>query len=89
MNISLTLRPLTRWACAWMAAAASVHAADVPPPVHPAPFDTYQAWRDEPVADWRGSNARVEAAGGWRAYLRESQSDQPDADEHAHHDHHH
>lgn len=85
----LILRRLAQWACAWMAALASAHAADTPPAVTSTPFDTYRAWRDEPVADWRTSNERVEAAGGWRAYLRESQPDQPDTGEHAHHGHHH
>lgn len=77
--------------CACTLGLPPAHAEDAaqPTPVSPAvaPFDSYQAWRDTPVADWRETNARVEAAGGWRAYLRESQP--ADADDAAQHHHHH
>lgn len=50
------------------------------PPAAPAPelmapvfFQNYQAWRDEPLLDWRAVNDRVSEVGGWRTYLRESQ----------------
>lgn len=77
---------------AWLALSPLTHAAEsktVPAPLPAAlaaPFDQYQTFRDEPVRDWRETNARVREAGGWRAYLKESQ---PDAggtaqDPHAH-----
>ncbi|MFO7542148.1 MAG: hypothetical protein R6W97_04930 [Thiobacillus sp.] len=55
-----------------------------------APFNHYQAWRDEPLQDWREVNDRVGEVGGWRTYLREAQgemgNDQPG--HHGHHGHH-
>jgi hypothetical protein len=51
------------------------------PPAEPAqpalavPFDRYQNFRDEPVADWRKVNDRVNEIGGWRTYLREAYQD--------------
>lgn len=67
-----------------------------------APFTHYQAWRDEPVQDWRAANDRVGEIGGWRTYLRETHPDgggshdhgtpqpQPSAPGgHGHHGHHH
>lgn len=68
-------------ALAWMLAGPAAQAAEVPssePLREPAaPFDRYQGWRDTPLADWRETNDRVGAVGGWRTYLRESQ---PEAD---------
>jgi hypothetical protein len=65
------------WAYAWLLAVPAAQAADVPPPQTgrepAAPFDRYQGWRDTPPADWRETNHRVGAVGGWRTYLRESQ----------------
>lgn len=67
------------WACAWLVWLPSAHAAgenlaaktvQAAPVV---PFDRYQSWRDEPVADWRKANDRTGEIGGWRTYLRESQ----------------
>lgn len=55
-----------------------------------APFNTYQAWRDEPLQDWREANARVGEIGGWRTYLREAQpvGDGADQGRQGHHGHH-
>ncbi len=50
-----------------------------------APFDKYQNFRDEPVADWREANDRVGEIGGWRTYLREAQ--QQDSDGQSRHQH--
>lgn len=67
------------WACAWLVLAPAAQAAETPPAADPArpalatPFDQYQAWRDEPLGDWREVNRRVDEVGGWRTYLRESQ----------------
>lgn len=80
------LRRAAPWACAYALGLPSAQAGETPPEP-PAPFEAYQSWRDEPVADWRESNRRVEAAGGWRAYLRESRSGASDDDAHAHHGH--
>jgi len=41
------------------------------PPVRDA-FDGYRATNDQPVLDWRQSNAQVARIGGWRAYAREA-----------------
>lgn len=69
------------WACAWMLAGPAAHAATFPPPESgrepPTPFERYQGWREVPPGDWRETNDRVGAVGGWRTYLRESQ---PEAD---------
>jgi hypothetical protein len=51
-----------------------VQADTAPAQAVPAPFKQYQAWRDEPLQDWRQANQRVGEIGGWRTYLRESQS---------------
>lgn len=95
MNTIPTPRPLAHWACAFafaFALAAGRAAADAPLPVASVEtvtiFDTYQAWQDAPVADWRAANERVQAVGGWRTYLRESQGDTTGDDAHAHHHHH-
>lgn len=50
------------------------------------PFDQYQAWRDEPLQDWREANDRVEVVGGWRTYLREAQQEKDGAGT-GHHQH--
>lgn len=87
MNTIPTPRRLAHWACA-LALAAGYAQAETPEPAALAPpFDTYQRWRDAPVADWRAANERVHAAGGWRVYLRETQGDTAGDDPHAHHHH--
>lgn len=54
------------------------------------PFKHYQGWRDEPLQDWRQANQRVDAVGGWRTYLRESQPADAGAGQDSHnHDGHH
>ncbi len=50
-------------------------AAEPAPEALAAPFDKYQNFRDEPLADWRQANDRVNEVGGWRTYLREAQQD--------------
>jgi hypothetical protein len=73
------------------AQAAETQAAVEPvPPALASPFDRYQAWRDEPLRDWREANDRVGEIGGWRTYLRESQADgeQGEQGDHDHHGHH-
>ncbi|MFN3715972.1 MAG: hypothetical protein ACK4R8_04495 [Thiobacillus sp.] len=90
MNTIPTPRRLAHWACACALAAGLVHA-DVPTPAAAEaamPFDTYQAWRDTPIADWRALNDRVHAVGGWRAYLREAQDAAAGDDPHTHHHQH-
>jgi hypothetical protein len=76
--------------CAWLVLSPAAQAAEekpaAAPPTLAAPFDQYRNWRDEPVLDWRESNARVEAIGGWRSYLRESQQD-GSGTEHSRHGH--
>lgn len=61
-------RRLARCACLLLAGMAAPVWADTA-----TVFKHYQGWRDAPVADWRTANDRVGEAGGWRAYLRESQ----------------
>jgi len=95
MKTILTLRHSAHWACALVLAAGLAHAeASTPatpeqPTAVPAPFDTYQRWRDVPVADWRERNERVLAVGGWRTYLREAQGEGANGDAHAPHQHEH
>lgn len=86
LNISLR-RAASRASFGWAACACLMwlpvaQAADAPPPDQAAPgaFGRYQAWRDEPLLDWREANKRVGEAGGWRTYLRESQQGGGDAD---------
>lgn len=82
----VTHAQIIRWAAPWafaglaclpVAHAADTRAADEPVPssAPTAVFDRYQAWRDEPLRDWREANDRVGEVGGWRTYLRESQDD--------------
>lgn len=67
------------WVCAWLVwlpaahAAGEKSAAKAVQSAPAAPFDRYQAWRDEPLRDWREANDRTGEVGGWRTYLRESQ----------------
>lgn len=94
--LKLILRPpagmAATLACAAMLWAPAPRAAENATAVTPvvAPFNTYRAWRDEPLADWRAANRRVDEIGGWRTYLRESQPAGDDAgqDAHSHHGHH-
>lgn len=89
MNTRSIPRRRAHWACACALAAGLAHAG-APEPVTvaaPPPFDTYQAWRDPSVADWREANERVRAVGGWRTYLRESQDASAGDDAHAQHHH--
>ena len=75
--------PLFQLACLWAVSASAAQAAQ--PPSHetaaPAPFNTYQGWRDEPLQDWREANERVGEIGGWRTYLREAQPGGDTADD--------
>lgn len=84
--------PLLRLACFWAASVPAAQAVEPPSPEtpFPAPFNTYQSWRDEPLQDWRQANERVGEIGGWRTYLREAQPGDGTADEsgQAHHGHH-
>lgn len=76
------------WACAWSPLTPAAYAAEAAPPEAAAPpFRHYQGWRDEPLQDWREANDRVGAVGGWRTYLRESQQQNDNDAEHAHHGH--
>ena len=91
MNTNPTPRRLAHVACTLALVAGLAHAeAPMPAPVEAvAPFDRFQPWRDTPVADWRETNERVHAVGGWRTYLREAQQDDAGSgDPHAHHHHH-
>lgn len=40
-------------------------------------FEGYQPFADAPIASWRESNDTVGRIGGWRAYAREAQGDEP------------
>lgn len=79
--LKFLLRHAAPSVCAWLVLSPVAHAAESETAAAPvpaalaAPFDRYQAFRDEPVRDWRETNARVREAGGWRAYLKESQPD--------------
>jgi hypothetical protein len=79
--LKLFLRQAAPPVVVWLALSSIAHATDsrtVPasaPAARVAPFDQYQSFRDEPVGDWRETNARVREAGGWRAYLKESHQD--------------
>jgi hypothetical protein len=67
--------------CAWAVWAPAASAAEPQSDEQSvtAPFKHYQGWRDEPLQDWRAVNDRVGEVGGWRTYLRESES-QPKGD---------
>lgn len=75
---------------AWLALSPLAHAAENKPVTTDAtaalaaPFAQYRAFRDEPVRDWRETNARVLEAGGWRTYLKESQPDAGDTAQNPH-----
>jgi hypothetical protein len=77
----LPFRHVALLACAWLALSPAAQAAEEKlsaEPAHPSlapPFDQYRNFRDEPVADWRKVNDRVNEVGGWRTYLRESFQD--------------
>jgi hypothetical protein len=59
---------------------ARAQAAPVEPrSVYTSPFATYRRFKDEAVGNWAQANDRVRAIGGWRAYARESQAPQPEA----------
>lgn len=83
---------LFRLACVWAVSVPAAQAAESPSPepAAPAPFKTYQGWRDEPQQDWRQANERVGEIGGWRTYLREAQpgGDTSGDDGQTSHDHH-
>jgi len=89
------IRRAAPWALAGLACLPVAHAADTRAADEPArssapasPFDRYQAWRDEPLRDWREANDRVGDVGGWRVYLRESQEDGSGGQgQHGHHRH--
>lgn len=80
-------------ACAWVLAGPAAHAAESPPPepgqAPPAPFERYQGWREASPGDWRETNDRVGAVGGWRTYLRESHPEAESDAGHAPAAHHH
>lgn len=75
------LRHAAFTACAWLVLSPAIQAAeektaaDAGRPALAAPFDQYRSFRDEPVADWRQANDRVNEVGGWRTYLRETHQD--------------
>lgn len=54
-------------------------------PHDPLTRDAYARWQETPVADWRAANERVQAVGGWRAYLEEAHGSA--GDPHADHAH--
>ena len=81
-------------AMACSALAATAFAQQTPPPAarptsqDAAPSSSYRsAWSgyrpfaDEKVVSWKDANDEVRRIGGWRAYLRESQSGQPSGSE--------
>lgn len=89
--LKFSLRHAVPLLCTWLTVSAAVQAAESPPAesAHPAlapPFDEYRNFRDEPLADWRQANERVNEVGGWRTYLRESNPDGGSAghDRHGH-----
>lgn len=53
----------------------------VPPSVYRSAWSSYRPFADEKVISWRDANDEVQRIGGWRAYLRESQSRQPPGSE--------
>ncbi|MEW6133506.1 MAG: hypothetical protein AB1591_10155 [Pseudomonadota bacterium] len=79
--LKFSLRRAVQFLCAWLIVSPAAQSAEKPSPAEPArpapapPFDQYRNFRDEPVADWRKSNDRVNEVGGWRTYLRESFQD--------------
>jgi hypothetical protein len=87
-----SLRHAVPLLCTWLILFPASRAAEQQPPAEPArpapaaPFDQYQGFRDEPVADWRKVNDRVNEVSGWRTYLRESYQDGDNAgqDRHQH-----
>ena len=87
--LNVVFRRAALLACAWAVWAPTAHAAEAPSPEQAAsaPFKNYQAWRDEPLLEWREVNDRVGEIGGWRTYLREARQggDTPDESGHAHH----
>lgn len=76
--------------CTWLIFSTASQAAEentaaqpVAPPLA-APFDQYRNFQDEPVADWRKVNDRVNEVGGWRTYLREAYQDGNNASQDRH-----
>ena len=72
-------------ACSMVAATAFAQQAPSPPPKPPASdaapstvyrsaWSGYRPFADEKVISWKDANDEVLRIGGWRAYLRESQS---------------
>ena len=72
------------------ALAATAFAQQTPPPaarptaqdaapssVYRSAWSGYRPFSDEKVISWKDANDEVRRIGGWRAYLRESQSGQP------------
>ncbi len=64
------------------APAARPPAADaMPSSVYRSAWSGYRPFADEKVISWKDANDEVRRIGGWRAYLRESQSGQPSGSE--------
>lgn len=60
------------------ASAALLPAQDAAPSsVYRSAWSGYRPFADEKVISWKDANDEVRRIGGWRAYLRESQSAQP------------
>lgn len=87
-NLRHALLPVSAWLMFTPAAGAAEDQAAAPsaPPALATPFDQYRKFREEPLKDWQLANARVHEAGGWRSYLRESQTGE-DADGRERHRH--
>jgi hypothetical protein len=52
-----------------------------PSSVYRSAWSGYRPFADEKVISWKDANDEVRRIGGWRAYLRESQSGQPPGSE--------
>jgi hypothetical protein len=52
-----------------------------PSSVYRSAWSGYRPFADEKVISWKDANDEVRRIGGWRAYLRESQSGQPSGSE--------
>ena len=55
----------------------------VPLSIYRSAWSGYRPFAEENVISWKDANDEVRRIGGWRAYLRESQSAQPSSNESA------
>jgi hypothetical protein len=58
------------WLCSGLALAPPVFAETAGPVAYESAFEGYRSYREQPLADWRGANEDVAAAGGHIGIMR-------------------